>query len=140
MLFRSTESVFSEELDQINAVFGQLSNYGIRSAIDDFGTAYSTLSRLRELNVDTIKIDRPFIAKINELKEELTVTNDIISMAHKMDLYVVAEGVETQYQYDYLQYYGADKVQGYLIGKPMDEAVALDFLKYWGKDAGKSGL
>ena len=138
--FELTESVFSEELDQINAVFGQLSNYGIRSAIDDFGTAYSSLSRLRELNVDTIKIDRPFIAKINELKEELTVTNDIISMAHKMDLYVVAEGVETQYQYDYLQYYGADKVQGYLIGKPMDEAVALDFLKYWGKDAGKSGL
>ncbi len=87
------------------------------------------------MNVDTIKIDRPFIAKINELREEATVTNDIISMAHKMELYVVAEGVETQHQYDYLKYYGADKVQGYLISKPMDADAALEFLNYWGNDA-----
>ena len=133
--FELTESVFSEDLEQINEVFGELSSYGIKSAIDDFGTAYSSLSRLRELNVDTIKIDRPFIAKINELREEATVTNDIISMAHKMELYVVAEGVETQHQYDYLRYYGADKVQGYLISMPMDADAALEFLNYWGNDA-----
>lgn len=129
-----TESVFSENIDQINSVFRQLNGYGIKISIDDFGTAYSSLSRLRELQVDTIKIDRPFIAKINDLDKEITITSDIISMAHKMDLLVVAEGVETKYQYDYLKQFNCDKIQGFLISKPLDEQEAFTFAENLGNN------
>ncbi|MDD2427104.1 MAG: EAL domain-containing protein [Eubacteriales bacterium] len=131
IIFELTESIFSEDYDQMNAVFRELSKYGIRHSIDDFGTAYSSLSRLRELNVNTLKIDKPFIDKLNDLREEVTITNDIISMAHKMDLMVVAEGVETKYQLDYLTSYDCDKVQGYLVSRPLDEDIALEYIKNW---------
>ncbi len=131
--FEVTESVFSANFDRINAVIGRLRDHGIKSSIDDFGTAYSSLSRLRELNVHFIKMDRPFISRITKKDQEATITNDIISMAHKMGLFVVAEGVEEAHQLEYLKLYGCDKAQGFLISKPMDEDVAIEFLRRWGK-------
>ncbi len=67
------------------------------------------------------------------MDQEATITNDIISMAHKMGLFVVAEGVEEVHQLEYLKLYGCDKAQGFLISKPMDEDVAIEFLRRWGK-------
>ncbi len=133
ILFELTESKFSSDFDRINAVIGQLNAHGIKHAIDDFGIAYSSLSRLQELYVNYIKIDRSFISKLSNISEDLAITNDIISMSHKMGLLVVAEGVEDQKQMNYLRSHDCDKIQGYLLSRPLDEDMAIEFLKSWDK-------
>ena len=86
-------------------------------------------ARERELNVNSLKIDKYFIDKLVLLKDEGDVTSDIISMAHKLGHYVIAEGVECEKQRQYLENYGCDKIQGYLISKPLDEGAAIEILK-----------
>ena len=124
-----TESVFVSNVDGINRILNRLGEYGIKSSIDDFGTGYSSLSRERDLDVDFLKIDKSFISKLMHLKEEEAITGDIISTAHKLDLCVVAEGVEHEKQLNYLKTYGCDRVQGFLISEPLDEDEAIEFLK-----------
>ncbi|HKM42755.1 MAG TPA: EAL domain-containing protein [Limnochordia bacterium] len=126
-----TESAFSSNFPEINRILGRLRSHGIRSSIDDFGTGYSSLSRERELNVDCLKIDKSFIDKLMFLKDNETITGDIISIAHKLGHQAVAEGVEHKKQLEYLKSHGCDKIQGYLISKPLDEQAALDFLKHY---------
>jgi len=123
-----TESTFASEFQEVNAILCELKALGIRIAIDDFGTGYSSLSRERELNVNYLKIDKFFINKLLSLKEEETITADIISMAHKLGHEVVAEGVEYTQQRAYLEHHGCDHIQGYLISKPLDAATAIEFL------------
>ncbi len=124
-----TESVFASNYQEINRILGELKDCGIRIAIDDFGTGYSSLARERELNVNCLKIDKSFIDKLLSLKPEESITGDIISMAHKFNHYVVAEGVEHEKQRQYLMNFGCDKIQGYLISKPLDEESAIEMLK-----------
>lgn len=124
-----TESIFSSNYEEINSILSRLRDTGIHIAIDDFGTGYSSLARERELNVDCIKIDKHFIDKLLEIQPEKAITGDIISMAHKMGHYVVAEGVEKEMQKQYLLDNGCDKIQGYLIGKPLDEESSIKLLK-----------
>lgn len=124
-----TESVFTSKFDEINKIIGQLGKYGIKCAIDDFGTGYSSLSRERELNVDCLKIDKSFIDKLLFLKNDETITGDIISLAHRLGHCVVAEGVEHEKQMKYLKDHGCDKIQGYLISKPLSEDMAIKFLE-----------
>ncbi|NCU26141.1 GGDEF domain-containing protein, partial [Candidatus Nomurabacteria bacterium] len=121
-----TESIFVANHENINRILGELKTYGIKIAIDDFGKGYSSLARERELNVDCLKIDKCFIDKLISLKDEETITGDIISMSHKLGHYVVAEGVEHEKQYNYLVEHHCDKIQGFLISRPLDEDVALD--------------
>jgi EAL domain-containing protein (putative c-di-GMP-specific phosphodiesterase class I) len=116
-----TESVFSDNTEEINLILKALKNEGIALAIDDFGTGYSSLSREWELHVDCLKIDKFFVDKLMELPPEKVITGDIISMAHKLGHCVVAEGVEFEEQKEYLKKHGCDKIQGYLISKPLDE-------------------
>lgn len=123
-----TESVFSSECDIINRVLENLKKAGLQIFIDDFGTGYSSLARIRDFNVDTIKIDKSFIDKLTNVEPEKTITCDIISMAHKLGYTVVAEGVEYEKQKEYLLNSGCDKIQGYLISRPLDENAAIDFL------------
>jgi EAL domain-containing protein (putative c-di-GMP-specific phosphodiesterase class I) len=123
-----TESVFASGYDEINIIMNQLRDCGLKIAIDDFGTGYSSLSRVRELNIDCVKIDKYFIDKILTIHDN-DITSDIISIAHKLGHYTVAEGVEYEEQKQYLQNYGCDKIQGYLIGKPLDEEDAINLLK-----------
>ncbi|NMA65728.1 MAG: EAL domain-containing protein [Clostridiaceae bacterium] len=123
-----TESVFSSEHEKINRVLGELKDAGIHIYIDDLGTGYSSLSRLRDLNVNSIKLDKSFIDKLMYLKPEETIIGDIISMAHKLCCNVVAEGVEFEAQKQSLSNFGCDKIQGYLISKPLNEDDAIDFL------------
>lgn len=123
-----TESAFSSDFAEINRILGQFRDLGIKSSIDDFGTGYSSLSRERELNVDCLKIDKPFIDKLLWLRPEETIASDIISIAHKLGHCVVAEGVEREEQLEYLRTHRCDKVQGYLISKPLDEEQALAFV------------
>ena len=129
IILELTESVFSSKFDEINNILGRFRDYGIRCSIDDFGTGYSSLSRERELNVNCLKIDKSFIDKLLFLRNEETITGDIISLAHKLGHFVVAEGVEYEKQMQYLKSNCCDEIQGYFISKPLDEEAALEFLK-----------
>lgn len=127
-----TESVFSSNYEEVNKILGELKAVGVKISIDDFGTEYSSLVRERELNVDCLKIDKYFIDELLVLKDDEAITADIISMAHKMGHFVIAEGVEDLRQLDYLKRNGCDKVQGYLVSRPLDEDDAIDFLRGYG--------
>src|SRR5579863_10074055 len=92
---------------------------GLRIAIDDFGTGFSSLGRLSELPIDTLKIDRAFIQRLPADRKSCTLVSTIIGLAHAFDLTTCAEGVETQAQLDYLTREGCDESQGYLHSRPV---------------------
>jgi PAS domain S-box-containing protein len=128
-----TESVFSSDYEEINRILGELKQMGIHIAIDDFGTGYSSLARERELNVNSLKIDKYFIDALLTIKPEKAITGDIISIAHKFDQDSIAEGVEHEAQKQFLINVGCDKIQGYLISRPLDEDAAIAFIKDYEK-------
>lgn len=123
-----TESVFSSDYEYINKVILELRNAGLHIAIDDFGTGYSSLRRERELNVNSLKIDKYFIDKLLEDDPQRAITGDIISIAHRLGHSVIAEGVEHENQRHYLEANDCDKIQGYLISRPLDEGAAIQLL------------
>jgi diguanylate cyclase (GGDEF)-like protein len=95
---------------------------GIRIAIDDFGTGFSSLGRLSELPIDTLKIDRTFTSRLPQDRRSCTLVSTIIGLAHAFDMTTVAEGVESQAQLEYLMRQGCDESQGYLHGRPVPAA------------------
>jgi diguanylate cyclase (GGDEF)-like protein len=97
-----------------------LREFGIRISIDDFGTGYSSLGRLRQLTLDTLKIDRLFVDGVASSEADKTVVDHIISMAHTLGMTVVAEGVETESQLLALRSLNCDQLQGFLLSKPLD--------------------
>lgn len=123
-----TESIFSDEYEEVNRIIDKLRNAGIFIAIDDFGTGYSSLARERELNVDCLKIDKFFVDKLIEIHPDQAITRDIISMAHKLGHFAIAEGVEDEEQLQSLKKWNCDRIQGYLISKPLDEDRAIELL------------
>ena len=123
-----TETLFIDNFHIINERLKDLRKEGIYIAIDDFGTGYSSFDRLSELSVDTLKIDQYFINKITESNKDSIITRDIISIAHRLGLKTVAEGVELNIQKDYLIKYKCDKLQGYLFSKPLPEKEAIKIL------------
>ncbi|MGR9107234.1 MAG: EAL domain-containing protein [Gammaproteobacteria bacterium] len=104
-----------ESADKLN----QLANMGVAVAIDDFGVGYSAFSYLKRLKVHVLKIDRSFVRDVPEDRSGAAVIDGMIQLAHKLNLEVVAEGVEHHAQYDFLKQHDCDLVQGFLIGKPM---------------------
>lgn len=96
-----------------------LCQLGIKFLIDDFGTGYSSLIYLRRLPIGGVKIDRSFISEIELSKESRAIVEGIILMAHKLDLKVIAEGVETKRELEILKEIGCDFAQGYLFSKPV---------------------
>lgn len=131
-----TETVFASDYEYINNIIASLKGEGIQVAIDDFGTGYSSLAREKQLGVDCLKIDKFFIDRLLLDNPNKSITGDIISMAHKLDHYVVAEGVEHKDQLKYLKENDCDKIQGYLVSKPLDEEKAIELLI---KEMNKSG-
>lgn len=129
LILEITESIIMENFDLINKKLEKIRRTGILISLDDFGTGFSSLSRLRELNIDYVKIDKYFIDNIREGNDDTLITADIISMSHKVGLKVVAEGVEREDQKKYLERNQCDILQGYLISKPLNEDKAIDFLK-----------
>jgi EAL domain-containing protein (putative c-di-GMP-specific phosphodiesterase class I) len=95
---------------------------GVRVAIDDFGTGFSSLGRLSELPIDTLKIDRIFTSRLPADRKTCTLVSTIIGLAHAFDMTTVAEGVENQAQLDYLIREGCDESQGYLHSRPLPRA------------------
>ena len=101
---------------------------GVRFSLDDFGTGYSSLSQLSRLPLDELKIDRSFIIRAHERRDDVTIIMSTIELAHNMGLKVVAEGVETQEAWNLLQRLGCDLVQGYLVSRPLSVADTLAYL------------
>ena len=97
-----------------------LESLGVRIAVDDFGTGYSSLRYLQTLPVDTVKIDRSFIARINEGPEQSALARGIVKIGHELHLSVVAEGVETREQAELLHAIGCEYGQGYYFARPQD--------------------
>lgn len=126
--FEITESVLLENYDLINSKLEKIKNMGIKVSLDDFGTGFSSLARLRGLNIDIVKIDRYFIDRISMQEEDRLISADIISMSHKIRLKVVAEGVEREDQLEYLGKYNCDFMQGYLLSRPLSVDDAIYFL------------
>ncbi len=123
-----TESVIMRNLDDAARRIARLRAFGVRVSIDDFGTGYSSLSYLRELPVDALKIDRSFLQGLTAPSAALSLVQSIVSMAHKIGLRVVAEGVETEEQRQLLLQAGCDRLQGNLLSRPLPEDGLLPLL------------
>ena len=114
-----TESVLMENIDRVSSLLKEFQQKGIHISIDDFGTGYSSLNYLKQLPVDTLKIDQSFIRNIQTDKSDKIIVNTIIAMAHGLEFSVIAEGVEDAYQRDYLKEMKCDMLQGYYFAKPL---------------------
>lgn len=109
---------------------------GVRFAIDDFGVGQSSLVRLRSLPIDILKIDKAFVAEIGNGRSGGALVASLIAMAHALELWVVAEGVETADQLEFLISVGCDAAQGYLFGRPMQSRAMRQLLSHSGSDVG----
>jgi EAL domain-containing protein (putative c-di-GMP-specific phosphodiesterase class I) len=114
-----TESLLLTKIDNIVQRLIQLRNDGVQISIDDFGTGYSSLAYLKDLPLDYLKIDQSFTSGLTTNNQSLALCEAIVMLAHKLDLKVIAEGIETTNQYDLLKAMGCDYGQGYLLARPM---------------------
>ncbi|MBC8006956.1 MAG: EAL domain-containing protein, partial [Prolixibacteraceae bacterium] len=114
-----TESMLLKNVDENIAVLRRLGKLGTSLAVDDFGTGYSSLAYLKQLPIDTLKIDRTFVRDIESDADDAAIIKAIIAMAHSLGLRVTAEGVETQGQLTALQKLRCDHYQGYLMSRPV---------------------
>jgi diguanylate cyclase (GGDEF)-like protein/PAS domain S-box-containing protein len=122
-----TESVVMDDPEAAVATLQHLSNMGVSLAIDDFGTGYSSLSYLKRFPIDALKIDRSFVRDITTDSDDAAIAKAVIALAHSMKLKVIAEGVETIEQLDFLREQQCDQMQGYYLSRPVS-AMQLDQL------------
>ncbi len=115
-----TEGVMVTDADRAMATFARLRALGVRIALDDFGTGYSSLSYLHRFPLTTLKIDKSFVAKLGVTLESVAITRAVIQLGHALGIEVVAEGVETPEQLDFLIQEGCDLTQGFLLGHPLE--------------------
>jgi len=114
-----TETTMLQDEDEAITALLRLKDLGIQVALDDFGTGYSSLSYVRRLPLDTIKIDRSFVKDLGQDSESASIVTAIIAMAHSLGLRVVAEGVETEEQAEFLRNLGCEELQGFLYSEPV---------------------
>ena len=114
-----TESAIMEDTPLTRSVFNAIDKMGFQIALDDFGTGYSSLSYLQRYPFDTIKIDRSFIRDITSNDDDAAITKAIIAMANNLNLAVVAEGIETEEQLQFLEESRCDVIQGFHVGRPV---------------------
>jgi EAL domain-containing protein (putative c-di-GMP-specific phosphodiesterase class I) len=119
-----TESTAMQQTDVTLSTLKRLKALGVSIAIDDFGTGYSSLSYLRRFPVDKVKIDRSFVSEVPGNRDQGAIVSAIVALAHALQIRVVAEGVETEAQREFLRSCGCDFIQGYLVGKPVDADTA----------------
>jgi diguanylate cyclase (GGDEF)-like protein/PAS domain S-box-containing protein len=118
--FELTESLLMSDAHESVNTLRNLKAYGVRLSVDDFGTGYSSLAYLKRFPLDALKIDRTFIADVTTDPDDATITLAIISLAHSLQLRVVAEGVETEGQLKFLKAHGCDEMQGYYFAQPLN--------------------
>ena len=116
-----TESIAMQDAERSIQKMHQFKELGVKLSMDDFGTGYSSLSHLHKFPLDVLKIDRSFVMDIEGKEDEGAIALAIIAMAKSMSLEVIAEGVETEQQYEFLKNHDCDLIQGYLISKPLNE-------------------
>ena len=114
-----TETVLMEDIDTTTHTLFRLKDMGVRISIDDFGTGYSSLSYLKRFPIDELKIDRSFVAGLNDDADNVAIVRTIIALGKALKLDVVAEGVEQPSQLEFLKAMGCDRAQGFLLGRPM---------------------
>jgi EAL domain-containing protein (putative c-di-GMP-specific phosphodiesterase class I) len=114
-----TESVLFQDSDVTLAILHKLRALGVRISMDDFGTGYSSLSYLRSFPFDKIKIDRSFISDIGTNRQSIAIVHAVVGLGRSLNIPILAEGVETKAQLDFLAKEGCNEVQGYLTGKPL---------------------
>ncbi len=114
-----TESILMSDVAEATQILSGLKRLGLAIAVDDFGTGYSSLNYLKQFPIDVLKIDRSFVDGLPHGEQDAQIARAIIAMAHSLNLMVIAEGVESQAQLDFLREHGCDEVQGYLFGRPM---------------------
>jgi diguanylate cyclase (GGDEF)-like protein len=136
-----TEGLLLDESDHVRDTMRALQEQGIRIMLDDFGTAYASLSYLRRLPFDGVKIDKSFVRGLNNDGITLAIVEAILSLADRLDLSVVAEGVETERELRILRRLGCRLVQGFLIGRPSDALAARARLRdFWSANAGSDAF
>lgn len=124
-----TESVLIDDFEQVVEKLHIIKDYGIKISLDDFGTGFSSLSYLKGLPIDTLKIDKSFIDTVIDDESTKVITESIVSMVKKLGYETVAEGVETEAQYEYLKQIECDNIQGFLLGRPMPENELVKLMK-----------
>ncbi len=124
-----TESVIMQNPDFVVTVLSEISELGIHISIDDFGTGYSSLAHLKRFSVNTLKIDKSFVQDVDFSTTDAAIATAIIAMGNSLKLNVIAEGVETQGQYDFLRENNCDQVQGYLFCRPLPPDDLMELLK-----------
>ncbi|MGO3227419.1 MAG: EAL domain-containing protein [Oceanisphaera sp.] len=120
--FELTENLMVDDIDFVVKQMESLRRLGISISLDDFGTGYASLAYLTRLPLDELKVDRVFVNNLNEKKQGALLAQTIISLGRNMNLMVIAEGVETQEQFERLRSMGCEYFQGYLFGKPTIES------------------
>jgi diguanylate cyclase (GGDEF)-like protein/PAS domain S-box-containing protein len=129
-----TESALIDDRERALSVLHDLKRLGVQIAVDDFGTGYSSLSYLSGLPVDCLKIDRAFVTRVSQGGRDAALAQAIVSMGHALGLRVLAEGVETAEQLQFLRSHGCDEGQGYLFAKPAAPDALADLLRKGGLD------
>lgn len=114
-----TEGVMMEDADTAMAFLSRMDQLGIQLSIDDFGTGFSSLGYLKRLPIDKLKIDRSFVCDIETNDSDAAIVRSIVSLGHRLGLKVIAEGVETREQLDFLRLCGCDELQGYYLSPPL---------------------
>jgi diguanylate cyclase (GGDEF)-like protein/PAS domain S-box-containing protein len=137
-----TETALMEDVDDTIRLVQRMRDYGLQIVIDDFGTGYSSLSYLQRLPIDTLKVDRSFVSRIRNTPDgNRNIVEAIISLAHRLDMIVVAEGVETLEQYTILLDMNCQLGQGYLFAKPLPRSkvdkLIEEMLRYSRENPGK---
>ena len=123
-----TETVLLHEIETTSQSLHQLRSLGIRVAVDDFGTGYASLSYLRQFPIDTLKIDKEFVAGLHQRQRDRVIVDAVVNLAHDLGLEVVAEGVEREDQLERLRALGCQYAQGYLVAPALDGEEFLDLL------------
>ncbi len=123
-----TESALMDDVGRATGSLQRLKEHGVKVAIDDFGTGYSSLAYLKRFSIDTLKIDRTFVRDICDDEDDAAIVTAVVAMAERLHLKVVAEGVETPEQLEFLRQHGCDQMQGFLLSKPMPGDALLAWL------------
>lgn len=124
-----TESVFIDSMETVTNILEKIKSLGIRIALDDFGAGHTSLSYLQKMPISTLKIDKSLIDNLTVITKRDHVIEAVIALAHKMKMQVIAEGVETIFQLQYLESHSCDCIQGFFLGKPQQKDVLCELLE-----------